>query len=143
MAGVNRALLIGNLGTDPETRTTQSNAMVTNLRLATSESWRDRNTGERQENTEWHNVVLFGRLAEIASEYLRKGSKVYIDGRIQTRKWQDQEGRDRYTTEIVAQNLQMLDSAGSVHGDQPESTGTGAPRETRSSSEHDPNDIPF
>ncbi|QKK04116.1 MAG: single-stranded DNA-binding protein [Pseudomonadota bacterium] len=135
--------MIGNLGTDPETRTTQSNPMVTNLRLATSESWRDSNTGERQENTEWHDVVLFGRLAGIANEYLRKGSKVYIDGRIQTRKWQDQEGRDRYTTEIVAQNLQMLDTAGGVQGDQPESARTGATREARSLSEHDPNDIPF
>ena len=108
--GINKVILIGNLGADPEVRYTQSNTAVCNLRLATSESWRDKQTGEQRENTEWHNVVLFARLGEIAGEYLRKGSKVYIEGRLQTRKWQDQSGNDRWTTEIVANEMQMLDS---------------------------------
>ncbi len=110
--GINKVILIGNLGADPEVRYTQSNTAVCNLRLATSEQWRDKQTGEQRENTEWHNVVLFARLGEIAGEYLRKGSKVYIEGRLQTRKWQDQSGQDRYTTEIVANEMQMLDGRG-------------------------------
>jgi single-strand DNA-binding protein len=110
--GINKVILIGNLGRDPETRYTQGGAAVTNLRIATSDSWRDKATGERQERTEWHTVVCFARLAEIAGEYLRKGSKVYIEGRLQTRKWQDQGGQDRYSTEIVANDLQMLDGRG-------------------------------
>ena len=114
--GINKVLLIGNLGADPETRYTPSNTAVTNLRLATSDSWRDRQTGEQQERTEWHRVVCFNRLAEIAAEYLRKGSKVYIEGRLQTRKWQGQDGQDRYTTEIVANDMQMLDSRGGGGG---------------------------
>jgi len=110
--GINKVILIGNLGADPETRYMPSGGAVTNLRLATSENWKDKNTGEMQERTEWHRVVLFGKLAEIAAEYVRKGSKVYIEGRLQTRKWQDKEGRDNYSTEIVANDMQMLDSRG-------------------------------
>jgi single-strand DNA-binding protein len=108
--GINKVILIGNLGADPETRYTPSNTAVTNLRLATAESWKDKQTGERQEKTEWHRVVMFGRLAEIAAEYLKKGSKVYIEGRLQTNKWQDSDGKDRYSTDIVANEMQMLDS---------------------------------
>jgi len=110
--GINKAILIGNLGADPETRHTAGGNAVTNIRIATSEGWRDRQTGEQQERTEWHRVVLFSKLGEIAGEYLRKGSKVYIEGRIQTRKWQGQDGQDRWTTEIVANEMQMLDSRG-------------------------------
>jgi single-strand DNA-binding protein len=114
--GINKVILIGNLGRDPETRYTQGGSAVTNLNIATSDSWKDRQTGEQQERTEWHRVVCFARLAEIAGEYLRKGSKVYIEGRLQTRKWQDQGGQDRYTTEIVANEMQMLDSRGGASG---------------------------
>lgn len=110
--GVNKAILIGNLGNDPDMRYTAGGAAVANISIATAESWRDKETGEQQERTEWHRVVFFGRLAEIVGEYLRKGSQVYIEGRIQTRKWQDKEGQDRYTTEIVANELQMLGSKG-------------------------------
>ncbi len=109
--GVNKVILIGNLGADPETRYTQGGNAVTNVRLATTDSWRDRNTGEQQERTEWHRVVFFGRLAEIAGQYLRKGSKCYIEGRLQTRSW-EQDGVTRYTTEIVANDMQMLDGRG-------------------------------
>ncbi len=114
--GINKVILIGNLGADPETRYTQGGSAVSNLRVATSSSWKDRQTGEMQEATEWHRVVCFARLAEIAGEYLRKGSKVYIEGRLQTRKWQDQSGQDRYQTEIVANDMQMLDSRGGPGG---------------------------
>ena len=110
--GVNKVILIGNLGQDPEVRYMPNGNAVTNISVATSESWKDKNTGADQERTEWHRVVMFRRLAEIAGEYLRKGSKVYIEGKLQTRKWQDQQGQDRYTTEIVADNMQMLDSRG-------------------------------
>ncbi len=108
--GINKVILIGNLGADPEVRYSPNGSAVTNARLATTDAWRDRQSGEQQERTEWHRVVFFGRLAEIAGEYLRKGSKVYIEGRLQTRKWQGQDGQDRYTTEIVASEMQMLDS---------------------------------
>jgi single-strand DNA-binding protein len=110
--GINKAILIGNLGADPETRYSAGGTAVTNIRIATSETWRDKNSGEMTERTEWHRVVFFARLAEIAGEYLRKGSKVYVEGRLQTRKWQGQDGQDRYTTEIVANEMQMLDSKG-------------------------------
>ncbi|MCA1779621.1 MAG: single-stranded DNA-binding protein [Xanthomonadaceae bacterium] len=110
--GINKVILIGNLGADPEVRQTPAKTTVCNLRLATSEQWRDKQTGENRENTEWHRIVLFARLGEIAGEYLRKGSKVYIEGRLQTRKWQGQDGQDRYTTEIVANEMQMLDGRG-------------------------------
>jgi single-strand DNA-binding protein len=110
--GVNKVILIGNLGADPETRAMPSGTTVANLRIATSESWRDKQTGEQQERTEWHRVALFGRLAEVAGEYLRKGSQVYIEGSLRTRKWQDKEGKDRYSTEIVGNDLQMLGGRG-------------------------------
>lgn len=110
--GVNKVILIGNCGGDPETRYMPSGGAVTNLTIATSETWKDKQTGQPQERTEWHRVVFFNRLAEIAGEYLRKGSKVYVEGGLRTRKWQDQGGQDRYTTEIVASEMQMLDSRG-------------------------------
>lgn len=107
--GINKVILIGNMGQDPEIRYTTNGAAVANVTVATSESWKDKNTGEQQERTEWHRVVFFARLAEIVGEYLKKGSKVYVEGRLQTRKWQDKSGQDRYTTEIVANEMQMLD----------------------------------
>ncbi len=110
--GVNKVILVGNLGNDPEVRYMASGGAVTNISLATSETWKDKQTGEQKELTEWHRIVFFRRLAEIAGEYLKKGSKVYIEGRLQTRKWQGQDGQDRYTTEIVANEMQMLDSRG-------------------------------
>ena len=106
--GVNKVILIGNLGADPETRAMPSGASVANLRIATTENWKDRTSGENQERTEWHRVALFGKLAEIASEYLRKGSQVYIEGSLRTRKWQDKQGNERYSTEIVGNEMQML-----------------------------------
>jgi single-strand DNA-binding protein len=106
--GINKVILIGNLGADPETRYMPSGSAVTNLRIATSEQWKDKESGEQQERTEWHTVALFGRLAEIAAEYLRKGSQVYIEGRLRTRKWQDRDGNDRWTTEVVANDMQMM-----------------------------------
>lgn len=114
--GVNKVILIGNLGRDPEVRYMPSGGAVANVTLATSESWKDRQTGETQERTEWHNVVFFNRLAEIAGEYLRKGSKIYVEGSLRTRKWQGKDGQDRYTTEIVANEMQMLDSRGGGSG---------------------------
>ncbi len=114
--GINKVLLIGNLGNDPDIRYTASGAAVANISLATAESWRDKESGEQQERTEWHRVVFFGRLAEIVGEYLRKGSQVYVEGRLQTRKWQDKEGNDRYTTEIVANEMQMLGGRGGASG---------------------------
>jgi len=113
--GINKVILIGNLGRDPETRYTQNGSAVTNFSVATSENWRDRATGEQQERTEWHNVVCFQRLAEIAGEYLRKGSKVYIEGSLRTTSW-EQDGQKRYRTEIMARDLQMLDSRGGGGG---------------------------
>ncbi|RLA44731.1 MAG: single-stranded DNA-binding protein [Gammaproteobacteria bacterium] len=116
--GINKVILIGNLGQDPETRYMPSGGAVTNITVATSESWKDKQSGEQQERTEWHRVVFFNRLAEIAGEYLRKGSKVYLEGSLRTRKWQDKNtGTDRYTTEIVANEMQMLDSRGGAGGD--------------------------
>ena len=110
--GVNKVILIGHLGADPETRAMPSGSSVANLRIATTESWRDKQSGEQQERTEWHRVALFGRLAEIASEYLRKGSQVYIEGSLRTRKWQDKQGNERYSTEIVGNEMQMLGGRG-------------------------------
>jgi len=109
MASVNKVILIGNLGRDPETRYTTGGDAVTNIRIATTDTWKDK-AGEKQEKTEWHSVVFFGRQAEIAGEYLKKGRQIYVEGRLQTRKWQDKEGQDRYTTEIVADRMQMLGS---------------------------------
>jgi single-strand DNA-binding protein len=114
--GINKVILIGNLGKDPEVRYMPSGSAVTNVTVATSESWKDKQSGEKQERTEWHNVVFFNRLAEIAGEYLKKGSKVYVEGSLRTRKWQDKSGADRYTTEIVANEMQMLDSRGGGEG---------------------------
>jgi single-strand DNA-binding protein len=123
--GVNKVILVGNLGADPDTRYMPSGKAVTNIRVATSESWKDRTTGDMQERTEWHSVVMYDKLGEIAAEYLRKGSQVYIEGKIRTRKWQDKEGKDRYTTEIIADQMQMLGGRGG---------GGGASGEARSSS---------
>jgi single-strand DNA-binding protein len=109
-------MIIGNLGADPEVRYSPAGSAVTNIRVATTENWRDKQTGEQQERTEWHRVVAFNRLAEIMGEYLRKGSKVYIEGKLQTRKWQGQDGQDRFTTEIVANDMQMLDGRGEMSG---------------------------
>ena len=119
MAGkgsVNKVILIGNLGADPETRYTPSNMAITKIRIATTEVRRDRNTGDSQEQTEWHRITLFGKLGEIAAQYLRKGAKVYIEGRLRTSKWQGQDGQDRYTTEVIADEMTMLDSRGGGGG---------------------------
>lgn len=113
MSGINKAIVVGNLGNDPESNTLPSGGSVTNISVATSETWKDKNTGENQERTEWHRIVLFNRLGEIAAEYLKKGSKVYVEGQLRTRKWQDKEGNDRYSTEIIGKEMQMLDSKGS------------------------------
>ena len=131
--GINKVILIGNLGGDPETRYMPSGGAVTNITLATSETWKDKQTGQQQERTEWHRVVFFNRLAEIAGEYLRKGSKVYLEGSLRTRKWQDkQTGEDRYTTEIVASEMQMLDGKGDSQG------GYQAPRDPQPQTQRSP-----
>lgn len=114
--GVNKVIIVGNLGNDPEIRYMPNNEPVANLSVATSETWQDKNTGEQREKTEWHRIVAYRKLADIMGQYLKKGSKVYIEGRLQTRKWQDQSGQDRYTTEIIADNMQMLDSRGDSGG---------------------------
>ena len=121
--GVNKVILIGNVGRDPEVRYMPNGNAVANVTLATSETWKDKNTGENQERTEWHRVVFFRRLGEVVGEYVKKGSKIYVEGRLQTRKWQGQDGQDRYTTEIVADQMQMLDSRGGGGGGE---YGTGA-----------------
>lgn len=148
--GVNKVILIGNLGADPEVRFMPSGGAVANLRIATSESWKDKQTGEQHERTEWHTVVLFNRLGEIAGEYLKKGSKVFIEGSLRTRKWQDKTGQDRYTTEIVGSEMQMLDSKGGGQNfptdDQPRNTGESrtatAPAAATATTDLD-DDIPF
>ncbi|HUA27196.1 MAG TPA: single-stranded DNA-binding protein [Steroidobacteraceae bacterium] len=135
--GVNKVILIGHLGADPESRAMPSGSSVANLRIATTESWRDKQSGEQQERTEWHRVALFGRLAEIATEYLRKGSQVYIEGSLRTRKWQDKQGNERYSTEIVGNEMQMLGgrggggggASGGAGGGGGSGGGGGAPRE--------------
>ena len=124
--GVNKVILIGHLGADPETRAMPSGSSVANLRIATTESWRDKQSGEQQERTEWHRVALFGRLAEIAGEYLRKGSQVYIEGSLRTRKWQDKQGNERYSTEIVGNEMQMLGGRGGGGAGAPGAGGSGA-----------------
>lgn len=148
--GINKAIIIGNLGADPETKYMPSGTAVANIRVATTESWKDRSSGEQQEKTEWHRVEAFGRLAEIIGEYLKKGSQVYIEGRIQTDKWQDREGNDRYTTKIVARDMQMLGGrggGGSAGFD--DSAGGGAPmggggnRSNRPPADDLDDDIPF
>jgi single-strand DNA-binding protein len=149
--GINKVILVGNLGQDPETRYMPNGKAVTNLRIATSESWKDKQTGEQREQTEWHSVVMYDRLAEIAAEYLRKGSQVYLEGKLRTRKWQDKEGRDRYTTEIQANEMQMLGARGAGGGAgtesraEPRSAGGGerpAPAASRPDDAFD-DDIPF
>lgn len=143
--GINKAIIVGNLGNDPEIRHTAGGAAVANISIATVESWKDKNSGEKQEKTEWHRVIAFGRLAEIIGEYLRKGSQVYIEGRIQTRKWQDKDGQDRYTTEIVANEMQMLGGKGGDsenHESAPQAQQNAAPSAGNAGYDFD-NDIPF
>lgn len=144
---VNKVILVGNLGRDPEVRYTPNGLAVANISIATTEAWKDKQTGENQERTEWHRVVMYARTAEVAGEYLRKGSKIYIEGRLQTRKWQDKNsGQDRYTTEVIADTLQMLDSKG---GAVTEMSGAPAERNTTETPAADPaannfdDDIPF
>jgi single-strand DNA-binding protein len=150
--GVNKVILIGNLGNDPEIRYTPSGSAVANLSLATSETWRDKQSGELQDRTEWHRLVFFNRLAEIVGEYLRKGSKVYVEGTLRTRKWQDKSGIDRFTTEIIASEMHMLDSRGASSGGVERSQATKevtesvVSTETETGTETQPNeedDIPF
>jgi single-strand DNA-binding protein len=126
--GVNKVILVGNLGADPETRSMPSGMTVTNIRIATSESWKDKASGAQQERTEWHSIALFGRLGEIAAEYLRKGSQVFVEGKLRTRKWQDKQGNDRFTTEIIADNMQMLGGRGGGAGGGGGGGGGGAER---------------
>ncbi|AMN46548.1 single-stranded DNA-binding protein [Steroidobacter denitrificans] len=114
--GINKVILVGNLGADPDTRYMPSGKAVCNIRIATSETWKDRQSGDQQERTEWHSVVMYDKLGEIAAEYLRKGSQVYIEGKLRTRKWQDKEGKDRYSTEIIADQMQMLGGRGGGGG---------------------------
>jgi single-strand DNA-binding protein len=142
--GVNKVILIGNLGKDPEVRYMPNGQAVANVTIATSETWKDKTSGEQKEQTEWHRVVFFRRLAEIAGEYLKKGSKVYIEGRLQTRKWQNKEGQDQYTTEIVANEMQMLDSKGgsSNYSSQPPEMDTASEPRMAAAGDFD-DDIPF
>ena len=143
--GINKVILVGNLGADPETRYMPSGSAVTNLSVATSESWKDKQTGEQKDRTEWHKVAMFNRLAEIAAEYLRKGSQVYIEGKLRTRKWQDRDGNDRWTTEIIADEMQMLGGRGGG-GSAPMSSGqSSAPPSAAPQSGPDDfdDDIPF
>lgn len=149
MASVNKVILIGNLGADPETRYLPSGDAVTNIRIATTENWKDK-SGDKQEHTEWHRISFFGRLAEVAGEYLKKGSPVYVEGRIRTRKWQDKEGQDRYSTEIVADRMQLLGGRGGADsgggGREPATAGGGgkAPAKKSGGSFDDmDDDIPF
>ena len=150
--GINKVILVGNLGKDPETRYMPNGKAVTNFTIATSESWKDKQTGEQREQTEWHNIVMYDRLAEIAAEYLRKGSQVYIEGKLRTRKWQDKEGRDRYTTEINANEMQMLGGRGDRTGAGPGTESRAEPRVSGGAGERAPasrpaedfeDDIPF
>ena len=138
MASVNKVILVGNLGKDPETRYTPDGAAITNITVATTDTWKDKASGEKKEATEWHRVAFFGRLAEIAGQYLKKGRSVYIEGRIRTRKWQDKEGQDRYTTEIIADQMQMLGSregmGGPSHDDEGGGGGGGGARAPASAS---------
>ncbi|HKK13105.1 MAG TPA: single-stranded DNA-binding protein [Gammaproteobacteria bacterium] len=145
--GVNKAILIGNLGKDPEVRYLPSGSAVANITLATSEQWKDKQTGEQQERTEWHNVAFFGRLAEIVGEYLKKGSQIYVEGSLRTRKWQDKNGNDRYTTEIIANEMQMLGSRGggsaSYNQDRGASRSQPAPASGGGAADEFDDDIPF
>ncbi|WP_455234119.1 single-stranded DNA-binding protein [Thiogranum longum] len=142
--GVNKVILVGHLGKDPEVRYMPSGNAVCNVTLATSDSWKDKQTGEQKDRTEWHNLVFYSRLAEIAGEYLRKGSQVYVEGRLQTRKWQDKNGNDRYTTEIIVSDMQMLGGRGNSAGGSAEFGGSSAakPAPAPVADEFD-DDIPF
>ena len=147
--GVNKAIIVGTLGQDPEMRYTANGSAVANISVATNETWKDKSTGEAQERTEWHRIVMFGKLAEIASQYLKKGSQAYFEGRIQTRKWQDNSGNDRYSTEIVANEMQMLGGRAGAGGGAPmESGGQSQPQSKPAPAETAPmddgfDDIPF
>ena len=143
--GVNKVILVGNLGQKPDMKYTQSNTAVANLSLATSESWKDKDSGDLKTKTEWHRVVYFGKLAEIAEKYIDKGSKVYIEGKLQTRKWQDQAGNDRYTTEVLGQELTMLDSRGDSSGSSFENNNSTMSEEdvNQDNGEFSEEDIPF
>ena len=143
--GVNKVILVGNLGQKPDMKYTQSNTAVANLSLATSESWKDKESGDLKTKTEWHRVVYFGKLAEIAEQYLDKGSKVYVEGKLQTRKWQDQAGNDRYTTEVLGQELTMLDSRGDSSGSSFENNDSGMSEEdvNQDNGGFSEEDIPF
>ena len=143
--GVNKVILVGNLGQKPDMKYTQSNTAVANLSLATSESWKDKDSGDLKTKTEWHRDVYFGKLAEIAEQYLDKGSKVYVEGKLQTRKWQDQAGNDRYTTEVLGQELTMLDSRGDSSGSSFENKNSGMSEENvnQDNGEFSEEDIPF
>ena len=143
--GVNKVILVGNLGQKPDMKYTQSNTAVANLSLATSESWKDKDSGDLKTKTEWHRVVYFGKLAEIAEQYLDKGSKVYVEGKLQTRKWQDLAGNDRYTTEVLGQELTMLDSRGDSSGSSFENNNSGMSEEdvNQDNGEFSEEDIPF
>lgn len=138
MAGINKVIIVGNLGNDPDVRTMPNGDMVTKISVATSESWNDKSTGERKEVTEWHSIVFYRRQAEVAGEYLHKGSKVYVEGRLKTRKWQDQNGQDRYTTEIQGDVLQMLDSR-----QQDKSSTSSKTKKPEESADNFDDDIPF
>ncbi|MGB5346639.1 MAG: single-stranded DNA-binding protein [Woeseia sp.] len=143
--GINKVIVVGNLGQDPETRYMPSGSAVTNLSIATSEAWKDKQSGESKERTEWHRVAMFGKLAEIAAEYLRKGSQVYIEGKLRTRKWQDKSGNDRYTTEIIADEMQMLggrSGGGSSSSSSSSSSGSYEPSGPAPAPEFE-DDIPF
>ena len=138
--GINKVILVGNIGKDPETRYMPNGKAVTNFSVATSEGWTDKQTGDKQERTEWHNVVLFEKLAEIAAEYLHKGSQVYIEGSLRTRKWQDKEGKDRYTTEIVGRDMQMLGGRGGAGSGESSGGGRSAPERSSSNAAPPPSD---
>jgi single-strand DNA-binding protein len=142
--GVNKVILVGNLGADPDVRATSGGTTVANVSLATTDSWRDKSSGEQQERTEWHRVVFFNRLAEIVQQYLQKGSQIYVEGRLQTRKWQDKDGNDRYTTEIVANEMQMLGGrgGGTAPMESPASRETSSASATAGGDDFD-DDIPF
>lgn len=139
--GINKVILVGNVGVDPDVRYLPNGNAVTTLSIATSESWKDKTTGEKQDRTEWHRVVCFNRLGEIAGEYVRKGSKLYVEGSLRTRKWQDQQGQDRYTTEIIASDIQMLDSKGSSgpsYDDMPQAQPQSAPAQYSNANRQQP-----
>ena len=141
MASVNKVILIGNLGRDPETRYMPNGEAVTNATIATTETWKDKSSGERQEKTEWHRLTFYRRLAEVAGEYLKKGSQIYVEGKLTTRKWQDKDGQDRYTTEIIAEEMKML--GGKRDGDREERPRQDRPTQSRRPPAADDDDIPF